>query len=373
MSSISFPGHASSSSSQHDSLYPLSFDGSGSNGFQMNPLSAHPPRTPRTSTVSSNATVYSPHVYTTKDEVEERPTDIEEELPENEDDPAKAEERSRVQAEDVWREIVTTSYGRDKALKLMQYSMRVYLLFHYSIARRLPVKAPSWEGELSKRLESTVAGLSISRRSLLLFNWLAPVTAILSARHTSPSYQQEDASKVVPPGPKPLLHTFLHASPPVLLELVQAVADDVATFSKLGLLGKRTGERAGRFADWCWFASTLVGLVENGVERSIIINSRKAVESRLFTESMNGATAKSAPRNAKIDDKELRLLERQEYWLKVQRTKLLMDLVFVSYDVFRLNRGKEAVKTFAGLASALLSSSKLYDRHRNTLLKALTF
>lgn len=71
---------------------------------------------------------------------------------------------------------------------------------------------------------------------------------------------------------KPFLHTVLYAPPPVLLELVHAAADDVFTFSKLGLIGKRTGERAGRFSDWCWLLATLVGLVENGVERQMIGN-----------------------------------------------------------------------------------------------------
>lgn len=66
------------------------------------------------------------------------------------------------------------------------------------------------------------------------------------------------------------LHTFLHAPPPVLLEFANGVADDVATWGRLGLLGKRVSESAGRFADWCWFLSTLVGLVENGVERNMI-------------------------------------------------------------------------------------------------------
>lgn len=71
---------------------------------------------------------------------------------------------------------------------------------------------------------------------------------------------------------KPFLQSLLYAPPPVLLELVHAVADDIATFSKLGLLGKRIGTRADRFSDWCWFFATLVGLVENGVERQMMGN-----------------------------------------------------------------------------------------------------
>jgi len=110
-----------------------------------------------------------------------------------------------------------------------------------------------------------------------MFNWLTPLTSILAEHHASPVYKAGGA-KTAPSPRKPLLHTFLHAPPPVLLELVQAVADDVSTCSKLGLLGKRTGQRAGRFADWCWFASTLVDLVENSVELGVINNSQRAGE-----------------------------------------------------------------------------------------------
>jgi hypothetical protein len=110
-----------------------------------------------------------------------------------------------------------------------------------------------------------------------MFNWLTPLTSILAEHSASPVYTAGDA-KAAPSPRKPLLHTFLHAPPPVLLELVQGVADDVSTWSKLGLLGRRTGERAGRFADWCWFASTLVDLVENNVELSMITNSQRTGE-----------------------------------------------------------------------------------------------
>jgi hypothetical protein len=114
-----------------------------------------------------------------------------------------------------------------------------------------------------------------------MFNWLTPLTSILAEHSASPVYTAGGA-KAAPSSRKPLLHTFLHAPPPVLLELVQALADDVATCSKLGLLGRRTGERAGRFADWCWFASTLVDLVENNVELNMIINSQRTGEFNRF-------------------------------------------------------------------------------------------
>ena len=68
----------------------------------------------------------------------------------------------------------------------------------------------------------------------------------------------------------------------MLLELVQAGADDVATWARLGLLGKTLGGRAERFSDWCWLFATLVGLVENGVERQMIGNLQHEGEQSFF-------------------------------------------------------------------------------------------
>ena len=83
-------------------------------------------------------------------------------------------------------------------------------------------------------------------------------------------FSSEQSSEKAKKMPKPFLHTVLHAPPPVLLDLVNSLADDIATWSRLGLLGKKLGDRAARFSDWCWFLATLVGLVENGVERQMI-------------------------------------------------------------------------------------------------------
>ncbi|CAA7259531.1 unnamed protein product [Cyclocybe aegerita] len=403
MSSITFPD-ASSSHHLHgheDQFYQPSFDTSS---FQMNPLSAHPPRTPRTSLIhnhehehnyhasltespSSTTTThnhtngtshshkrtqstssqhhFSSSIYEERNEFEEKDIsevgdeiEVDTELGEEGGDAeGRNKERPRVRQEEVWRDMIVTSNGRDKAFKLIQYSIRLGLWFHTSLTStrllRRPTRPP-WERDIVRRLTSTAAGLSLTRKLLLLFNWLHPLSQILA----------QQASK-------PFLHTLLYAPPPVLLELANAIADDLATWSKLGLLGAKFGERAGRFADWCWFLATIVGLVENGVERGVVGGLQAEVEGRLYTESMSGATAKSRPKASKIDEKELARLRKQDYWLQVTRAKLVMDLIFVSYEVFRFKRGKDFVKASTGLASAILSSSKLYDRHKNTLLKTL--
>ncbi len=112
-----------------------------------------------------------------------------------------------------------------------------------------------------------LTNIILFRKLLLLFNWLHPLTQVLSQQSVpfSTEVSTEKARKIE----KPFLHTLLYAPTPVLLELVSAVADDLSTWSKLGLFGKKFGERVGRLADWCWLLTTLVGLVENSVERQI--------------------------------------------------------------------------------------------------------
>lgn len=44
---------------------------------------------------------------------------------------------------------------------------------------------------------------------------------------------------------------------------------------------------------------------------------------------MTGATSKSNPTANKVDEKELARLKRQDFWIKMTRMKLVMDLIFV--------------------------------------------
>lgn len=120
---------------------------------------------------------------------------------------------------------------------------------------------------------------------LILFNWLTPLSTIIAQKAVP--YSSSGSSSIphslvdVPTGKLPpsftgdlLSHPFLQAllsaPPPVLLDLVNGLSDDIYTLSRLGLVGPKVGARAARFADWCWLFGTLVGLVENGVEMGIV-------------------------------------------------------------------------------------------------------
>ncbi|KAG6378436.1 hypothetical protein JVT61DRAFT_12691 [Boletus reticuloceps] len=391
MSSISFPhcGDADlvPSSSLRDSMQaqfyaPPGFDVSGS--FQMNPLSAHPPRTPRPSTTQSHFGNTTTSVYDEKSEATEKgvagdTADEDEEVDEEGERVAEAEKK--VDRHEVWRDMLVTSGGRDKAFKLMQYSIRVYLLLHSKLLFRN--SGGVWQQELARRLESARSGVSFTRKMLILLNWLTPLSTIMAQKAVPYSSGGSSTTPhgladipVGKPSPSftgdllshPFLQALLAAPPPVLLDLVNGLSDDIYTLSRLGLVGPRVGARAARFADWCWLFGTLVGLVENGVEMSIVEGLQREVENRAYSESLEGATSKSRPKASKVDEKELGRLRRKNYWLQVTRAKLIMDFIFVSCDIFRFKRGKDTVQSIAGLGSAVLSFAKLYDKFKSVLV-----
>ncbi len=116
MSSITFPNgashglSASNSSTVDVDYFETGFEASPTSSFQMNPLSSHPPRTPRTSVVSRSHE-YGGDIYTPQEEHIEQGT---ESLSDDEDDKDREAAKDRIRREDIWHEMLKTSYGRDK-------------------------------------------------------------------------------------------------------------------------------------------------------------------------------------------------------------------------------------------------------------------
>jgi hypothetical protein len=134
---------------------------------------------------------FSSRASTGHEGTEEFPTELEIELKEDEEeggeDSQESTAKNQVHIQEVWRDLLETSTGRDKAFvlhftspavtptdclgiddtqKIIQYSMKVYLLFHHAVSRRLPVQAAgkgAFERSLLRRLDSTVSGLSVTR------------------------------------------------------------------------------------------------------------------------------------------------------------------------------------------------------------------
>lgn len=64
-----------------------------------------------------------------------------------------------------------------------------------------------------------------------MFNWLSPLTSILATRDDELDFSEKSSFRQKSPS-KPLLHTFLHAPPPALLDLVNGLSDDIYAWYK---------------------------------------------------------------------------------------------------------------------------------------------
>ena len=79
----------------------------------MNPLSSHPPRTPKTSIIANSVHSYTPGFEPSEEQVDEHITPDDLDLDEQDEKVKSAEKK--VLKEEVWREIILSSNGRDKA------------------------------------------------------------------------------------------------------------------------------------------------------------------------------------------------------------------------------------------------------------------
>lgn len=135
------------------------------------------------------------------------------------------------------------------------------------------------------------------------------------------------------------------------MELFNSFSDDIYTFSRLGLVGKKVGSRAEKISNWLWLLSTLAGLVEVGADRSLVKNmiaERKSPwcmqrgpvtdvlsisdESRVYNDQMElnpKHVHDSTLAALEQDEDDLETLKSRYKWLQISRMKLLCDLVFV--------------------------------------------
>lgn len=107
----------------------------------------------------------------------------------------------------------------------MQYTLRNYIYILSLIAAVRPLT--KWFRANDKRTKLAVAGLSLTRKCLLLLNPLRPIGALLSPEPTS-------------------AREFLEH----LIDLIGALADDIFCLSKLGLVSRKKGKEADKWAKW---------------------------------------------------------------------------------------------------------------------------
>ncbi|OZJ03394.1 hypothetical protein BZG36_04004 [Bifiguratus adelaidae] len=203
------------------------------------------------------------------------------------------------------------SDGRDKVLKLTQYTLKLVLYY-----RTRPSPFAITPGSpLHAALLTFTAQLSITRKLLRLFHFLDPLDTLL---------QRKDANPL-----------------PTLLALVNDVADDVYCLSKIGGLPARWNGIAERWSLRAWFTGTLLELYKQAKTRRRLRQQQKDV----------------------VDPQSKTQVDKKLFWLQLSIFKLVMDAIFCAYDLFPI-RSHLVLQTWTGLMSGLASSYKLWCKAR---------
>lgn len=201
--------------------------------------------------------------------------------------------------------LLSLSDGRDKTFKLLQYSLKLALILRL-IRRRSP---------LEQHVKAAVSSFSTTRKMLRLGHWLEPWHA-LSLLLSSPST-------------KPLSLDQALAMLNLVLGLLNDLVDDCYCLARIKALPESWGHRVEPWSNRLWLATIVLDLRENNL--SLIA----------------------------CDDEKQHQANR--FWLHVTRMKLIMDLLFCSYDVFYLN-WHDGWQTGTGLLSGMMSAYKLWDK-----------
>ncbi|GAA97813.1 uncharacterized protein L969DRAFT_96190 [Mixia osmundae IAM 14324] len=278
--------------------------------------------------------------------------------------------------------LLKTSEGRERLMRAVQYSLRLYI---WLVTRRRPARATkaSLQGSRTARLLFAVSVLSTTRKVLALFEFLRPL-AELRKHAESPAppltpLATTTSVRMTPDSQGP----FALRLAETWLSLLLSVFDDVECFGRLGLLARPYSDRAARLADVAWLGLSVLGLWQVQGERGETWRRGRLIRRQMIDGEVEArASMEQAAADGDLDD-ELRFeLERFELerirrsramlrnlrdrlsWLWWERARLLGDLVFAFYEVFELQSGSEGIRALSGCLSSWIGARQVWSDAR---------
>ncbi|GAA6003697.1 uncharacterized protein JCM10292_000691 [Rhodotorula paludigena] len=276
------------------------------------------------------------------------------------------------------RRFLRDAEGRDAALRLLQYTLRLSLYLRKSAFTR----------SLHVRLLAVVSALAALRRLLALHHLAStlPFPPFQGSINDSSSTARKAAQ---PPSPSRLsqLLSLLRST----LDLVALLSDNLYLFSRLGLapLSPRTTARVDKLSDYAALVAALAGLAQVQSARAKLYDlgrrtRRRAVadEKRLeeleFWEARKGegkagdaveraSEEKRLRERIRVERRTLRGLRTQLSEHRWERVRLVAEGVFAAYDALDLETASESVKSWAGVTSASIEFLQAWLRHSASL------
>ena len=204
----------------------------------------------------------------------------------------------------IWKQILSTSDGRDKVFKIIQYLAKMQLWIFNS------------SDLISKNLSTHC---SLFRKMIRLAHVLEPISESFELSELKNNESDLDV--------------YLNRMN-VYVSILNDLSDDVICVGKMGILSSNWIRKATPISDRCWFFSIFIDLYFQ-------IQSLKQMKNQK-------------------DSKEINKI----HLIYISVGKLISDLIFCSIDVFQMgdliNPGWQTV---SGLTAASLGTLKLYIKH----------
>lgn len=213
----------------------------------------------------------------------------------------------------VYRKLLLLNDGRDKIMKLTQYSAKI-LLWLYLIE----------DSKAKTRAKAIAHHMSLVRKVIRLAHFLEPFKEAVDLLN-EPSNFQTISEKLAPLN--------------IVAGMLNDVSDDIICLGKLGIIDKSWIHKMTPYSDRLWYFTIFLDIQSNLEQSSKLKSLLKTEEKSAF--------------------------EQKLYMNHINLMKLLCDFVFCTIDVFQLE-GKvhPSYQILSGFMAAYLGTVKLYLKNK---------
>jgi hypothetical protein len=254
----------------------------------------------------------------------------------------------------IYLRFVRQTDGRDKTMKLIQYSLKVLLW--------RAIKSPQ-DKVLRQRLSALVKAFSTTRKIIRLGHWLEPYEEIINWLASMPIRSKHANQQLAKTASKSMstivLAKWLWDGVPPVVGFLNDLFDDIYCLCRINCLPKWMEDPSEIWSLRCWFLGIWLDLYNNTMEQLAVkrkINVQRQIVARL---QQDIAEYEHGRQPLQVAEKTLAVLYDKQYWLRVSCGKFLGDLGFCTYDLFHW-RFSDGWPALTGLLSGMLSAHKLW-------------
>ncbi|KAH8555381.1 peroxisomal biogenesis factor 11 [Umbelopsis sp. PMI_123] len=265
----------------------------------------------------------------------------------------------------ILRKVLTLTDGRDKALKLIQYFIKI-ILHHGFIEKKRSMHAS---------LSALASNFSTTRKIIRLGHIIEPAAELYNIAYTSP--------RKFPVTTKEKVDSFLRIMS-LVFGIGNDLADDIYCLSKINVMPATWAKKAEPWSYRCWFTAILIDTQH--MIRDIMAQQQKMKQWKIkylhlaYPQTPSNDTYKnndpSSIPTLKLQDQlswidqndqqnlvqEWTAMQEKLFWLQVSLIKTLMDGGFCGYDLFQC-QFSNGFQAWTGFISGALSAYKLWYKN----------